>query len=55
MGSLNIGGGKMGLMEDAGQEMFRAVNGAIKTSPEPFKPGVGYVRKPPFVSQRHRN
>ena len=46
---------EMGLMEDAGQEMFRAVNGAIKTSPEPFKPGVGYVRKPPFVSQRHRN
>ena len=32
---------EMGLMEDAGQDMFRAINGAIETSQEPFKPG-GY-------------
>lgn len=29
----------MGLMENAGQDMFRAVNGPIETSQEPFKPG----------------
>ena len=34
---------EMGLVEDAGQDMFRAVNGAIKTAQEPFKPG-GYVQ-----------
>ncbi len=32
-------------MEDAGQDMFRAVNGAIETSQEPFKPG-GYGQSP---------